>query len=304
MYKIIGADQKEYGPINADQMRQWIAEGRVGVQTSVQAEGGEWRPLQTFPEFADALAAKGAVTTAAPSGTTAGLPAGVLERDYELDIGSCVSRSWELVKKNFWPIVLISFLVFFIVGVINQVMGLFTQSAIHDMILQRRVSAGGLLIIFLTSLVSAPVYTILIGGLFKYYLKLIRGENATVGDAFAGFGPSAGQLLLLGLVQCVLVDAGFLLCIVPGIYLSVSWYLATPLVIDRQLGFWDAMELSRKVVSKHWFVVFGLLLVVGLITACGILACCIGIFVSIPIGLVAMMYAYEDIFSASAATAS
>ena len=29
MYKIIGADKKEYGPITADQLRQWLAEGRV-----------------------------------------------------------------------------------------------------------------------------------------------------------------------------------------------------------------------------------------------------------------------------------
>ena len=29
MYKIIGGDQKEYGPIGAEQIRQWIAEGRT-----------------------------------------------------------------------------------------------------------------------------------------------------------------------------------------------------------------------------------------------------------------------------------
>jgi hypothetical protein len=53
MYKIIGADQKEYGPISVDQMRQWIAEGRVNAQTMVQGEGQtDWRPLSTFPEFA------------------------------------------------------------------------------------------------------------------------------------------------------------------------------------------------------------------------------------------------------------
>jgi hypothetical protein len=53
MYKIIGADQKEYGLVTADQLRQWVAEGRVNGQTSVKAEGAtEWKPLATFPEFA------------------------------------------------------------------------------------------------------------------------------------------------------------------------------------------------------------------------------------------------------------
>ena len=52
MYKIIGADKKEYGPVTADQIRQWIAEGRVNGQTMVQAEGSaEWKALASFPEF-------------------------------------------------------------------------------------------------------------------------------------------------------------------------------------------------------------------------------------------------------------
>jgi len=57
MYKIIGADGKEYGPITADQLRQWIAEGRANAQTKILAEGTtEWKPLSEFPEFAAAPA--------------------------------------------------------------------------------------------------------------------------------------------------------------------------------------------------------------------------------------------------------
>jgi hypothetical protein len=56
MYKIIGANQVEYGPVSADQLRQWIAEGRVNAQTPVQAEGDTtWKPLSAFPEFASTL---------------------------------------------------------------------------------------------------------------------------------------------------------------------------------------------------------------------------------------------------------
>jgi hypothetical protein len=53
MYKIIGADGKEYGPITADQLRQWVAEGRANSQTRILLEGtSEWKPLSEFPEFA------------------------------------------------------------------------------------------------------------------------------------------------------------------------------------------------------------------------------------------------------------
>ena len=55
MYKIIGADQKEYGPVTADQLRQWITEGRVSGQTQVLPEGAtEWKSLGDLPEFATA----------------------------------------------------------------------------------------------------------------------------------------------------------------------------------------------------------------------------------------------------------
>jgi hypothetical protein len=56
MYKIIGADQKEYGPITSDQIRQWIRDGRVNAHTQARLEpDGNWQPLSAFPEFADVL---------------------------------------------------------------------------------------------------------------------------------------------------------------------------------------------------------------------------------------------------------
>jgi hypothetical protein len=52
MYKLIGSDQKIYGPVTAAQIRQWQAEGRINHATLLQAEGSnEWRPLSTIPEF-------------------------------------------------------------------------------------------------------------------------------------------------------------------------------------------------------------------------------------------------------------
>ena len=56
MYKIIGADQKEYGPVNADQIRYWIGEGRLNAHSKIRAEGElEWKSLSEFPEFAEVL---------------------------------------------------------------------------------------------------------------------------------------------------------------------------------------------------------------------------------------------------------
>lgn len=57
MYVIIGGDGKEYGPISGDDLRKWIAEGRLDAQSKVKAESdAEFRELSTFPEFADVFA--------------------------------------------------------------------------------------------------------------------------------------------------------------------------------------------------------------------------------------------------------
>jgi len=55
MYKIIGADGREYGPVSREQLRQWITEGRVNADTRVRSEGGgDWKPLRAVPELAPA----------------------------------------------------------------------------------------------------------------------------------------------------------------------------------------------------------------------------------------------------------
>jgi GYF domain 2 len=79
MYKIIGADQKEYGPVTADQLRHWLAEGRVNPQTQVLPEGAtEWTTLGALPEFATASSAAPPTLPSfpAPASAAAALVAG------------------------------------------------------------------------------------------------------------------------------------------------------------------------------------------------------------------------------------
>jgi hypothetical protein len=66
MYKIVGADQKEYGPVTEEQLWQWISEGRANGQTLARFNDGPLKPLSTYPEFAAALG----ITLQAPGTTT------------------------------------------------------------------------------------------------------------------------------------------------------------------------------------------------------------------------------------------
>jgi uncharacterized membrane protein len=315
MYKIIGADQKEYGPVTAEQLRQWLAEGRVNGQTSVCSAGSaEWKPLAAFPEFADDLATKPAAAGAAPAYVTApGLPEDIYAHDYDLDIGRCISDAWNLLKNNFGTIfggVAIFLLIQGALGGLGQ------------------IPIVGMLFSLASIILSGP----LTGGVFYFLLKNIRRQPAEISDVFAGFRIAFGQLVLGYIVVAILTGLsalpgiaimavpiimmvrhhaaevgpllvaalGLIVAMIPAMYLSVGWVFSLPLIIDKQMEFWPAMAASRKMVGKHWWLVFGLLVVCGLIYFAGFLACCVGIFFALPIMFGAIMYAYESIFSAPA----
>jgi hypothetical protein len=80
MYKVVGADRREYGPVSRETILEWIGQGRANAQTIAKFEEGPWRPLATFDEFKAALGvtvvpgATAASPTETPPGT--GAPGG------------------------------------------------------------------------------------------------------------------------------------------------------------------------------------------------------------------------------------
>ncbi len=315
MYKIIGADKKEYGPVSGEQLREWIQQGRVSAHTLAQAEGqADWRPVIAFPEFAEALAAK--APSAPPpfaSAGASGVAPEILERDYDLDLGGCISRGWDLLQKNMGLLVGAT-LIYLGIGIAFSLLG--------------AIPLIGAIFSLLSLFVTAP----LMGGLFYVTLQAIRRQPASAGDVFEGFRRAFIQLVLgyivstiltaLCLIPAVIVGLAMLLpaithhhqpdpasviitgavglvCLVPMIFLTVNWMFTLPLIVDKRLEFWPAMQTSWKMVRKHWWQLFGLVLLVGLINLGGLLLCCVGLLFSVPLGCAAMMYAYETIFSAT-----
>jgi hypothetical protein len=308
MYKVIGADGKEYGPVTADQLRQWVRENRANGQTLVQVEGSsEMRAMNQCPEFADLFGAPGApLPVAAPAVFAA---EALATRDYQLDIGGSISRGWALVKTNLGLLIGATVLTFLMMGV-----------------------AGA--IPFIGGIIGLVIDGPLLGGLYLVVLGCLRSENVSVGNIFDGFRRSFGQLILgyfiptllaavpvipgaiplaIGIVMHAKHNAAALPLLVVGgalllvgalisIYLSVCWMFTLPLVADKGMDFWSAMKLSRAVVRKHWWAWFGFMFVVGLVAMAGVLACCVGLLFTAPVALAAMMYAYEDVFSRPAAS--
>jgi LPXTG-motif cell wall-anchored protein len=56
----MGDDGKEYGPVDAVQIRRWIAEGRIEKKTPVKLDDArDWVFVQSLPEFKEAMAQDG-----------------------------------------------------------------------------------------------------------------------------------------------------------------------------------------------------------------------------------------------------
>ncbi len=252
MFTILGADGKEYGPVTADKVREWIAGGRANDQTKIKPAGSaEWTTIGALPEFSGVPAAVAPVPPAtAPSSAGAETPAG--QAAGPLDITGCIKRGFAAGAANYWPILGVSLLV----GLCNALVG-----------------AIPILGIVATFTLTGVFY----GGLYYYVAKKVRGEPAEIGDAFSGFSACFGQLVLATLVVMVLTCIGFVCLILPGIYLAVCWIFTYVLVRDKGLPFWDAMELGRQVITRQWFRVFGLLLLVGLMAL---------VILAVPIGLI------------------
>ena len=240
MYKLIGGDQKEYGPVTAQELRRWIAEGRLNGASLIQPDGSaDWKPLAGFPEFAEALRLQSGASSL-NTATAAGADAAKWESQLameppELPVFHCLAKGWELLRDNFGLFFAATFLVW-AVGLCEMVPGV--------------------------GIIAWLLQGVFYGGLSLVILRRIRGGPAAVGDVFAGFRVGFPQLLLAGFLSSLLARLGVLFCLLPGLYLFVAWTFCVPLVADRGLEFWPAMELSRKVVTRVWFQMLGLLVLV------------------------------------------
>ncbi|SOE22090.1 hypothetical protein SAMN06298216_2533 [Spirosomataceae bacterium TFI 002] len=79
------------------------------------------------------------------------------------------------------------------------------------------------------------------------------------------------------------------------IYLGVSWFFASLLAVYHNMSAWEALETSRKLITRNWFMMFVFLLLVGIIAVSGVILFIIGLVVTVPIALCYVFAAFEDI---------
>ncbi|MGV8783449.1 hypothetical protein ACV35H_32385, partial [Pseudomonas aeruginosa] len=106
------------------------------------------------------------------------------------------------------------------------------------------------------------------------------------------------QLPRTGLLMLLLVHVRFFLLTIPGLYLSVAHMLALPLVAERGLTPWQALQTARTAISRHCLKVSGLLLVPSLLMLVTMIPLFIGLIWTGPLFVVSMGILYRTICGA------
>ena len=119
---------------------------------------------------------------------------------------------------------------------------------------------------------------------------------STLWESYSQFIPLAVMLVLMGL----LIVGGFFLLVLPGIYLAVAYSFAPYLIVEKNMGVWEALETSRKAITTCWWRYFGLLLIAVLLCIVGTIPLFIGLIWVLPI----LAIAIGEVFVATFETAS
>jgi len=125
-------------------------------------------------------------------------------------------------------------------------------------------------------------------------------KSVSAGEIFRHFGV-VGTLFLAYLIMTILILIGFVLLVLPGIYLMFAYIFAMPLALEKKMGAWHALETSRRATTKVWFRLVGLLLLISLINVLGMVTV-IGWIWTVPWTVLTFSMVYQKIFGVEAHT--
>ncbi len=191
----------------------------------------------------------------------------------DVNLGQWIETGFNLYKNNFATLVLAA-----LIGLVLSTVsiGILTGPMI-----------AGLIIITLQLLRQAdpkPEAGMVFRG-FGFFLNtflftVIWGIAILIGSLLLGWFPIIGQLLSLFFVYAVQAFLMF------GLYL----------IVDKQMDFWPASQVSIQTVKTNFWPFFGLAAIASIIGSIGALAFGIGLVLTIPIQICILAVAYQEIF--------
>ncbi|GIV31832.1 MAG: hypothetical protein KatS3mg030_134 [Saprospiraceae bacterium] len=234
----------------------------------------------------------------------------IIDEGYEFRFGDYIGQGFNIAQKNVGGFVLFALVFFLIVIIVNfiPVIG----SLANQFFLGPCLTAGAYLVanqvrkgresqfgdffkgfnfagqlaltaVFMTIIIMiAMLPFIFFGGgkeLFQWYMELIQNPAMAEEGLSVPWEPSVISFLLL----------------LPVIYFAVAYQWAYLFVIFYGFNFWDALEYSRRMITRKWFVFFAFLIVISIIAAAGLILLCIGILFTLPAMWCMNLSAFADV---------
>jgi hypothetical protein len=170
----------------------------------------------------------------------------------ELKVGATLSEAFDLYRENAGVLLPTAFWLFLVVGIVNGL-------ADGD--------PGMLLITLVIGIIVATLYQGMVVGLIRDVRDGRR--DTSIGGLMSGALPVLGSLIGVGILSALGIALGFVLLIVPGLFLITIWAVVAPVVVVERTGAIGAFGRSRELVRGSGWPVFGAVVVAGLIVAVG-----------------------------------
>lgn len=201
---------------------------------------------------------------------------------WELSLGEILGKSFDLYSVRFAHF----FLPFLLAGLVNEAfsraVGLYFQPAAPpetgappEIVLQWMSEFLMTLVamLALTLIVTWIVNTMVEGVVIKYASDILEKGDAKLLEGFRFTMSRLFPLLAAGIITGILITAGLICFLVPGIILLIIFALIVPAIMIEQVGALESLTRSRRLVNKRWGKTFILLFIIGIIfLAAGLIA--------------------------------
>src|SRR6056297_2327212 len=154
----------------------------------------------------------------------------------------------------------------------------------------------GMLILMPVFLIGIITFGLVLNAAFMRICKQ-NDEDASVNDDYFYFFKQGrlGKVFTLSLLILGLIVLGLLACGIGIFYLVVPLSLIPAfLAFNEELSAIERVKASFTLWNRNWFVIFGLVIVMGILAELGFILCCIGILFTAMLAKVTVYYMYKD----------
>ncbi len=222
----------------------------------------------------------------------------------QIVIGDVLSAAWELTKKS-WIAVLVSVIGLGIIDyVLSAILGpsTFDQLQFQQNLMNHsddpQYIISALADLYGKAIPSSTIVKIvslaLSAGFFQTLLNCIRGKYDFTIDAWKLPINVYAKFLVIQIIASIIAGFGFLLCILPGIYLYARLEYAGYYLLDHQeAGIGEAISASWNMTADNAFTLSLLQIVYFFVNILGICCCCVGVMVTSIITYLASAVCYS-----------